>query len=68
VIEEIWIVSQFNNCEDEDCYLDGPVVAAFCATEQLARQVLNHKNVGGRNFGYVRKVKIATTMKEAEYQ
>jgi hypothetical protein len=64
--QEIWIVSQFNNCQDEDCYIDGPVVAAFCATEQLAKQVLAHR--GGQSYGYVRKIQIAKTMREAEYQ
>lgn len=56
---DVFVVKPWPRTHDED--LDA--FFAVCATQQLADQVLDRK--GGHSFGYVRKMKIATTMLEA---
>jgi hypothetical protein len=58
---DVFVVKSWSCTNDEDECLD--TFFAVCATQQLADQVLDRK--GGHSFGYVRQMKIATTMLEA---
>jgi hypothetical protein len=58
---EIFVVRSWS--QDED-YSERFFVV--CATRQLAEQVLDSK--GGHSFGWVRCMRVVTTMREAMYQ
>jgi hypothetical protein len=58
-MSDVFIVKPWGHPNDED----PDAFIAVCATKQLADQVLDRK--GGHSFGYVRRMKIATTMLEA---
>lgn len=61
----VYLLCQWGNCCDGECYCEGNMVVEICATEQLAKQLLAKR--GGHSYGYVTKKNVITKLKEAGY-